>query len=293
MEVWIGRGIQIFRVDNPHTKPFAFWEWLIEEIHKAHPEVVFLAEAFTRPAVMHRLAEIGFSQSYTYFTWRNTKEELTEYGEELASGPASSYFRPNMWTNTPDILSGPLRHGPASAFKLRAVLAATLSPSWGMYSGYELCENEPASETNEEYAASEKYQIKERDWDNPCSISRYIARLNDIRHRHPALGDLHSLRFHFCTSDQIVAYTKQAGADTILTVVSLDPHNIRDGSLWLDLEALGLPLDEPLDAYDELTRQVFIWHGPEPYVRLDPGSPAHVIHLRAASSVSDAERAGP
>ncbi len=180
--LWVGHGIAIFRVDNPHTKPFAFWSWLIDEIHQSHPEVVFLAEAFTRPALMHRLAEIGFSQSYTYFTWRTTKAELTDYAEELAHGPDADYFRPNLWPNTPDILSGPLRQGPPAAFRERAVLAATLGPSWGIYSGYELCENQPASDTNEEYAASEKYEIKVRRWDEPG----FDRRADPPAQRHPA-----------------------------------------------------------------------------------------------------------
>jgi starch synthase (maltosyl-transferring) len=298
LEHWISHGVRIFRVDNPHTKPFELWTWLIDEVHRHHPEVVFLAEAFTRPAVMHRLAEVGFSQSYTYFTWRTTKEELTEYGEELAAGPHAGYFRPNLWPNTPDILSGPLRDGPPAAFVQRAVLAATMGPSWGVYSGYELCENEPASPANEEYARSEKYEIKRRDWDDPRSIAPLLARLNGIRRRHPALADLASLRFHPTTSDAHVAYSKQVAVggdgamDTVLTVVSLDPWQPHDGMLRIDLDALGLPWDEPLDAYDELTRQVFPWWGPDAYILLGPDSPAHVIHLRRASEVpfSGAER---
>ena len=292
MQLWIDRGVHIFRVDNPHTKPFPFWAWLIEDIRKRHPDVVFLAEAFTRPPVMHRLAEIGFTQSYTYFTWRTTKGELTEYGEELARGPHAGYFRPNMWPNTPDILSGTLRHGAKSAFKVRAALAATLSPSWGVYSGFELGENVPASDTNEEYADSEKYEIKRRDFDDPDSIAPYLARLNSIRRRHAALGDLESLTFHFTTSDHLIAYSKQFDDDVILVVVNLDPYAAHDGSLWIDLGALGLPWDQPLDAYDELNRRVFSWYGPEPYIRLDPDSPAHVIHLRAAAAlpVGDVDR---
>ncbi|GAC1376847.1 MAG: alpha-1,4-glucan--maltose-1-phosphate maltosyltransferase [Acidimicrobiales bacterium] len=299
LEHWIGHDIKIFRVDNPHTKPFAFWEWLIDSVHATHPDVVFLAEAFTRPALMHRLAEVGFSQSYTYFTWRTTKAELIEYGEELAHGPDSDYFRPNLWPNTPDILAGPLRNGPPAAFRQRAVLAATLGPSWGIYSGFELCENEPASDANEEYLASEKYELKTRDWDSPRSIAGFVARLNDVRRRHPALLDLASLRFHATTSDAHVAYSKQVplppgpdadlesggGVDTVLTIVSVDPYAAREGTIWIDLAALGLPWDEPLDAYDEITRTVFPWWGPEAFVRLDPETPAHVIHLRRASEV--------
>ncbi|MHB8463500.1 MAG: alpha-1,4-glucan--maltose-1-phosphate maltosyltransferase [Acidimicrobiales bacterium] len=281
VEVWIGRGVRIFRVDNPHTKPFDFWAWLIADVHRRYPDIVFLAEAFTRPAVMHRLAEIGFTQSYTYFTWRTSKSELVDYGEELARGPHAAYFRPNLWTNTPDILAGVLRGGPPAAFKLRAVLAATLGPSWGVYSGYELCENRPASETNEEYAASEKYEIKRRDFDRPDSIAPYIARLNDIRRRHPALSDLASLRFHHTTSEALIAYSKRVGDDVVVTVVNLDPYATHEANLWIDLAALGLPWDEPLDAHDELGGHTYAWTGPEPYVRIGPDAPAHVIHLQA------------
>ena len=291
LEHWIGHGVRIFRVDNPHTKPFAFWQWLIAEIHEQWPDVVFLAEAFTRPAVMHRLAEIGFSQSYTYFTWRTTRAELIDYAEELAHGPDAGYFRPNLWPNTPDILSGPLRNGPPSVFRQRAALAATLAPSWGLYSGYELCENQPASDANEEYADSEKFQLKPRDWHSPRSITPWITRLNEIRRRHPALTDLGSLRFHEATNNSLVVFSKQVvlpgggGVDTVLVVISLEPWVVRDGQLRLDLGALGLPWNEPLDAYDEVSSQVFPWWGPEPYVRLGPEAPAHIVHLRRASEV--------
>jgi starch synthase (maltosyl-transferring) len=287
LEFWIARGVRIFRVDNPHTKPFALWSWLIATLHERHPDVVLLAEAFTRPAVMHRLAEIGFSQSYTYFTWRTTKAEIVAYGEELARGPDSDYFRPNLWSNTPDILAGPLRRGPASAFEQRAVLAATIGPSWGVYSGYELGENLPASETNEEYARSEKYELKHRDFDDPRSIAPLLTRLNDIRRRHPALGDLRSLRFHDTSGDTLVAYSKQVetaeGVDTVLVVVTLDPVGVAEGLLWIDLASLGLPWDAPLRAYDELTGEVYDWRGPQAYIRLDPGRPAHIVDLRVAA----------
>jgi starch synthase (maltosyl-transferring) len=283
LEHWMGHGVRIFRVDNPHTKPFELWAWLIEEAHRTHPEVVFLAEAFTRPAVMHRLAEVGFSQSYTYFTWRTSKGELIEYGEELAHGPDADYFRPNLWPNTPDILAGPLRNGPPAAFRQRALLAATLGPSWGMYSGYELFENVPASDANEEYAASEKYEIKHRDWDHGPSMADFIARLNAIRHRHPALGDLASLRFHPTTSEAHVAFSKQVrqpgGLDTLLVVVSIDPYEARDGSVHVDLGALGLPWEGPLYAFEELSETLFPWAGPDQYVRLSPEQPAHIIEL--------------
>ena len=282
LEHWMAHGVRIFRVDNPHTKPFPFWSWLITNLRARHPDVILLAEAFTRPAPMHRLAEIGFSQSYTYFTWRTTKEELTAYGTELAHGAHSSYFRPNLWPNTPDILAGPLRNGPPAAFKQRAVLAATLGPNWGIYSGYELCENQPASDTNEEYAASEKYELKRREWDGAYSIADYIARLNDIRHRHPAAVDLRSLLFHHVGDDALMAYSKRIGDDVILTIVNLDPFGAHEATLWIDLAALGLPWTDPLQAADELTGQTFLWAGPEPFVRLDTESPAHVIALTAA-----------
>jgi starch synthase (maltosyl-transferring) len=279
METWIERGVHIFRVDNPHTKPFSFWEWLIAELRARHPDVVLLAEAFTSPARMHRLGEVGFSQSYTYFTWRTTKHELTEYGEELVGDAAS--FRPNFWPNTPDILSGPLRWGRPSAFKIRAVLAATMSPSWGMYSGYELCENQPASDTNEEYAHSEKYELRARDWSDPTSIADWIATLNGIRHRHRAFADVTSLRFHSVSSDDVIAYSKQVGDDVVMTVVNLDPYATHDGELFIDVESLGLPGDRPLEAHDEISGQTFQWWWNGAYIRLDPDRPAHVVALRA------------
>jgi starch synthase (maltosyl-transferring) len=279
LEYWIAHRVHVFRVDNPHTKPFPFWAWLLADIRSRHPDVVFLAEAFTRPRVMERLAEIGFSQSYTYFTWRTGRDELAAYADELAHGPASDYFRPNLWPNTPDILSGPLRHGGRGAFKMRAALAATIGPSWGVYSGYELCENVPASEANEEYAASEKYEIPDRDWDVPWSLAPYLARLNEIRRRHPALTDLRSFRAHGSTNDQLLVFTKQVDDDTVLVVVNLDPLSVQEASLGLDLGALGLGWDEPLAAHDELTGQTFNWRGPNPYVRLSPDEPAHVILL--------------
>jgi starch synthase (maltosyl-transferring) len=277
MEFWIDHGVGIFRVDNPHTKPFVLWEWLLADVRQRHPEVVFLAEAFTRPRVMERLAEIGFSQSYTYFTWRTNRDELAAYGEELAHGSAADYFRPNLWPNTPDILSGPLRRGPLGAFKMRAALAAMLGPSWGIYSGYELGENEPASEANEEYARSEKYEVMKREWNAPWSIAPYLTRLNDIRCRHRAVTDLPSLRFHGSSNDQLLVFSKQMDGDTVLVVVNLDPHAVQEGTLGLDLGALGLPWDEPISAFDEISGETFEWGGPNPYVRLAPHEPAHVI----------------
>ena len=289
LDFWIGHGVRAFRVDNPHTKPMAFWEWLIPAVQDDHPDVIFLAEAFTRPPVMAKLAEVGFSQSYTYFTWRTFKAELIEYVEELCHGPKADYMRPNFWPNTPDILSGPLRLGSRAAFELRLVLAATLVPSYGVYSGYELLENQPASEFNEEYLHSEKYEVKARDWHRPGSLAPLITRLNDIRRRHRAFAELRNLRFVPGRNDAILAYAKRATAgsdtglgDTVLVVVNLDPHRAHEDVLALDLAALGLPVDAPFEAHDELTDTTYVWNGPDPYVRLDPEvGPAHVFHLRA------------
>ncbi|MGH9037820.1 MAG: alpha-1,4-glucan--maltose-1-phosphate maltosyltransferase, partial [Acidimicrobiia bacterium] len=208
MFFWIGHGVRIFRVDNPHTKPFAFWEWAIAEVQRQYPDVIFLAEAFTRPKVMARLAEVGFSQSYTYFTWRNTKAEFIEYLTEIAHGPKADYMRPNFWPNTPDILSGPLRRGGPGAFKLRLVLAATMTPSYGIYSGYELAENLPMAETNEEYFESEKYEIKHRDFGAPGNLGSFIATVNDIRRRHPALQELTNIHFHHTNNEWMLAWSK-------------------------------------------------------------------------------------
>ena len=282
LDVWIGHGVRLFRVDNPHTKPFALWEWMIPAIQADHPDVVFLSEAFTRPALMARLAEVGFSQSYTYFTWRTHKGELQEYVDELAYGPLADYMRPNFWPNTPDILSGPLRHGHPGVFKQRLVLAATLSPAYGIYSGYELGENEPASEFNEEYGDSEKYEVKERDWSAPDSLAPFVQRLNDIRRHHPAFSELSNVRFEHSGNDQILAYSKVShdGADVVLVVVNLDPFAVQEDTLWLDLERLGLPWDTPFEVHDELSGETYVWSGPAPYVRLSPENPAHILHLR-------------
>ena len=285
LRYWIDQGIRIFRVDNPHTKPMAFWAWLIERIHRDHPDVIFLSEAFTRPKVMAKLAEVGFTQSYTYFTWRNEPWELRDYVNELAYGPTADYMRPNFWTNTPDILSGPLRNGPPAAFRMRLVLAATLVPSYGMYSGYELYENEPASDTNEEYLHSEKYEIRRRDWGRADSLAPFIATVNDIRRRHPALHWLRNIRFHESTNDRFLVWSKghRDEGDLVLVVVNLDPHNAHETILGLDLGAIGLPWQGPYTASDELTGDVYTWDGPSPYVRLDPwqGQVAHILSLRA------------
>ena len=282
VDFWIGHGIRVFRVDNPHTKPFAFWEWMIPAVQDAHPDVLFLAEAFTRPKVMAKLAEIGFTQSYTYFTWRTGRTELEEYLVELAQGPKADYMRPNFWPNTPDILSGPLRNGPPAAFRQRLVLAATMTPSYGVYSGYELYENRPASESNEEYLHSEKYEIRQRDFDDASSLTPFITLLNDARRRHPALQRLRNITFHGCDNPNVIAYSKHTDdrSDVVLTIVSLDPHNTVEATLSLDLGLLGFPWDQQYEAHDELTFQTFRWTGAHPYVRLDPYQAAHVLHLR-------------
>ena len=287
LDHWIGEGIQVFRVDNPHTKPTAFWAWLIPAVHAEHPEVLFLAEAFTRPKVMARLAEVGFTLSYTYFTWRTTKAELTEYVTELTTGPTSTYMRPSFWPNTPDILAEPLRHGSPAAFRLRLLLAATLSPSYGIYSGYELCENEPQSDANEEYLASEKYEIKARDWSQPDTLAPLVTTLNQARHAHPALQRLGGTVFHHSSKDALLVYSRASadGADVLLCVVNLDPDHWQEDTLHLDLEALGIAGDEPFVAHDLLTDQRFTWSGADPYVRLDPADgPGHLLHLRPVGS---------
>jgi starch synthase (maltosyl-transferring) len=282
LEFWIGHGVRIFRVDNPHTKPFAFWEWVIGEIRAKNPEIVFLAEAFTRPKLMARLGEVGFSQSYTYFTWRNTKAELTEYLTEVALGPKADYMRPNFWPNTPDILSGILRGGSPGAFRLRLVLAACMVPSYGIYSGYELAENQPMSDANEEYFESEKYELKARDFSQPGSLAPFVGRINDIRRRHPAFSSLDNVAFHHSNNDQILCWSKvdRAADDVMLMVANLDPHQTHEDTLDLDMPALGFDWNESYEAFDELTGMTFMWSGAHPYVRLDPGLPAHVLHLR-------------
>ncbi|MBO0730570.1 MAG: alpha-1,4-glucan--maltose-1-phosphate maltosyltransferase [Acidimicrobiaceae bacterium] len=287
LRFWIDQGVRIFRVDNPHTKPIAFWEWLIPAIQVDHPDVIFLAEAFTRPHVMSKLAEVGFTQSYTYFTWRTTQhgeEGLVTYLEELAHGPAADYMRPNFWPNTPDILAGPLRNGPPAAFALRAVLAATMSPSYGIYSGYELYENEPASPDNEEYLDSEKYQIRRRAFDRPGTLAPLLAELNQIRQAHPALQRLRSIRFWPSDNPEVIAYSKRSddGADVVLVVVTLNPLDAQETLLHLDLAALGLPADRPFPVRDELSGDTYAWHGPTAFVRLEPWTRvAHILDLRA------------
>jgi starch synthase (maltosyl-transferring) len=283
VDFWIGHGVRIFRVDNPHTKALPFWEWLLAAVRLEHPDVIFLAEAFTRPKMMQTLAKLGFSQSYTYFAWRNTKQELTEYLTELTSTDMADYFRPNFWPNTPDILTEYLQEGGRPAFKARLVLAATLSPSYGIYSGYELCENVPLHPGSEEYLESEKYRYRVRDWDQPDSLAPYIARVNRIRHEHPPLQDLTNLWFHHVDNEQLLCFSKVGPnrTDALLVVVNLDPHHPQEGTTWLDMWQLGLEHAGPFEAYDLLSDTTWIWHGPQNYVRLDPQiEVAHILRLR-------------
>ncbi|MFD8724966.1 alpha-glucosidase C-terminal domain-containing protein, partial [Streptomyces sp. NPDC059629] len=257
-----------------------FWERVIGEINAADPDVIFLAEAFTRPAMMRTLAQIGFQQSYTYFTWRNTKQELTEYLTEL-SGESAAWMRPNFFANTPDILHAYLQHGGRPAFETRAVLAATLSPAWGIYSGYELCENTPLKEGSEEYLDSEKYQLKPRDWARAETdgIAPLITRLNTVRRAHPALRKLRNLTFHHTDNDSVIAYSKRSGTDTVLVVVNLDPHHTQEATVSLDMPRLGLNWHESVPVRDELTGETYSW-GRTNYVRLTPGrTPAHVLQV--------------
>ncbi|MFI0507628.1 alpha-1,4-glucan--maltose-1-phosphate maltosyltransferase [Streptomyces albogriseolus] len=275
---WMDAGVRIFRVDNPHTKPVVFWERVIGAINRTDPDVIFLAEAFTRPAMMHTLAQIGFQQSYTYFTWRTTKQELTEYLTEL-SGEAASYMRPNFFANTPDILHAYLQHGGRPAFEVRAVLAATLSPSWGIYSGYELCENTPLREGGEEYLDSEKYQLKPRDWEAAERAGRTIAplitRLNTVRRENPALRQLRDLHFHQADKEEVIAYSKRRDGNTVLVVANLDTRHTQEATVSLDMPQLGLDWHESVPVRDELTGETYQW-GSANYVRLGPGG-AHVL----------------
>ncbi|MCU1656861.1 MAG: alpha amylase catalytic region [Pseudonocardiales bacterium] len=281
LEHWIAAGVTIFRVDNPHTKPINFWQWLIAEVRKAHPEVLFLAEAFTRPAMMHELAKIGFHQSYTYFTWRNTKDEIETYARELVD--AAHYMRPNFFVNTPDILHDYLVHGGPAAFAIRAVLASMISPTWGVYSGYELYEHLNAKPGSEEYLDSEKYQLRPRDYAAAIadgrSLAPLLAKLNRIRREHPALHQLRNLHFHHVDNDELTAFSKHDPdtGDTVLVVCTVNPHEMREATVTLDLEALGMDWDSGFTAHDLLTDAEYQW-GEHNYVRLDPhAQPAHIF----------------
>jgi starch synthase (maltosyl-transferring) len=281
-EFWIEQGVKIFRVDNPHTKPFPFWEWAIRELKKAHPELIFLSEAFTRPKIMQRLAKLGFTQSYTYFAWRNTKKELTDYFTELSQGEAREYFRPNVWPNTPDILTEFLQFGGRPAFICRLLLAATLAASYGIYGpAFELQEREAREPGSEEYKDSEKYQLRHWDLDRPDSLRDLIARVNAIRRENPALQSDWSLRFLPVDNDQLIAYMKSTedGSNLIIMVVNLDPYHAQAGWVELDLEALGLDSRSPYQMHELLSGARYLWNGPRNFVQLAPGM-GHVFRLR-------------
>jgi starch synthase (maltosyl-transferring) len=281
---WIDQGVTIFRVDNPHTKAFAFWEWCIGEIKRTHPEAVFLSEAFTRPRVMHRLAKLGFTQSYTYFTWRNTKQELIDYFTELAHGPGADYFRPNVWPNTPDILPEHLQYGGRPAFMARLVLAATLSSVYGIYgAAFEHMAHEPREAGSEEYLDSEKYQLRYWDPQRADSLCEFIARVNLARLENSALHANRSLRFLEVDNDNLIAYMKSGEDDDnlIVVVVNLDYHHTQSGWVTLDMESVGLDPSSAYQMHELLTDARYLWHGARNYISLDPQrTPAHIFRVR-------------
>jgi len=267
---WIARGVKIFRVDNPHTKPLSFWEWLIRDVQAVHPETIFLSESFTRPKRMKSLGKLGFTQSYSYFTWKNTAWELRDYLNELTRTDMADYFRPNFFANTPDILHEFLQTGGRPAFRLRLLLAATLSPTYGIYSGYELCENVPAHHGSEEYLDSEKYEIRVRDWNAPGNIKQDISRLNRIRREQPALHELTNLSFLKSDYDAILAYKKSAPGSDLIVVVNLDPHAMHETMIEVPIGELGIGPGEAYEMSDLLTGTRYTWRGARNYVRLDP-----------------------
>jgi starch synthase (maltosyl-transferring) len=281
---WVSQGIEIFRVDNPHTKAFPFWEWAIGEVQKENPKVIFLAEAFTRPKVMRRLAKLGFTQSYTYFTWRNTKQELTEYFTELTRTESKEYFRPNLWPNTPDILPEALQTGGRAAFATRFLLGATLGASYGIYGpAFELGVHAPKDPGGEEYGHSEKYELKVWHTDALHSLAELIGRVNRLRREHPALQYDHTLKFHRTDNEKLICYSKTApdGSDPIIVVVNLDPHHKHTGWVDLDLDRLGIDARSPYQVHDLIGEARFLWQGSKNYVELSPEvMPAHVFAVR-------------
>ena len=288
---WMSHGVRVFRVDNPHTKPVEFWEWLLGEVRKTDPDVIFLSEAFTKPAMMRTLAAVGFHQSYTYFTWRNAKWELEDYLAEL-SHQTSHVLRPNLFVNTPDILHAYLQYGGPAAFKIRATIAAMASPTWGVYAGFELFEHVAVKPGSEEYLDSEKYQIRVRDWEaaeaEGRTLAPYITRLNEIRRQHPALQQLRNLTVHSSDDESILVFSKQARVgvgeeDLVIVVVNVDPHAARETTVHLNMPALGMDWQDTFAVHDELTGQSWRW-GERNYVRLDPyHEPAHVLTVRRPS----------
>jgi starch synthase (maltosyl-transferring) len=284
VDFWVAQGVRIFRVDNPHTKAFGFWEWLITETKRDNPDLIFLAEAFTRPKIMHRLAKLGFTQSYTYFTWRNTKQELTDYFTELALGPGREYYRPNVWPNTPDILHETLQSGLRQVFAARLILAATLAASYGIYGPtYELLDGTARGPGSEEYGDSEKYQLRHWKVNRDDSLWSLVARLNRIRRENAALHSDKTLMFCAIDNDQLIAYLKidAASGNIVLTIVNLDPYHAQSGWIDLDIDALKLDADQPYQVHDLLSDQRYLWRGRLNYVLLDPKRiPAHVFRLR-------------
>ncbi len=283
VKLWMKHGVRIFRVDNPHTKPLAFWEWLLGEVRRTDPDVLFLSEAFTKPPMMHGLGSIGYHQSYTYFTWRTARWEIADYLREVSS-QSDHVMRPNFFVNTPDILHEFLQYGGPAAFKIRAVLAATGSPSWGVYAGYELFEHVAVKPGSEEYLDSEKYQIRIRDWEaaeaEGRSLAPYITRLNEIRREHLALQRLRNVTIHGADDENVLVFSKRAGDDVVIVVINLDPHGARETTVHLDLPALGLDWQDSFVVHDEITGQDWTW-GEHNYVRLDPyHEPAHVLAIR-------------
>lgn len=280
---WVGMGVTIFRVDNPHTKAFPFWEWVIAEIKRDHPEVLFLAEAFTRPKIMYRLAKLGFSQSYTYFPWRNGKQEITAYLTELAQTPVREFFRPNQWPNTPDILTEFLQMGGRPAFVIRLLLAATLGANYGIYGpAFELQENRPVKHGSEEYLNSEKYEIRHWDLERPDSLRNLIARVNAIRNDNVALQNDWSLKFHSTDNDQLICYSKESDdrSNLLITVVNLDPHHTQAGFVTLALDDLEIPQDRSFEAEDLLSGERYLWQGPRNYVELNPAKVSgHILKI--------------
>jgi starch synthase (maltosyl-transferring) len=281
---WAERGVKVFRVDNPHTKPFGFWEWLIGELKREHPDAILLAEAFTRPKIMYRLAKLGFTQSYTYFAWRNTAAELQQYFAELAQPPLREYFRPNLWPNTHDILTEYLQTGGRAAFAARLVLAATLGASYGIYGpAFELAEGRAREAGSEEYLDSEKYELRTWERDNPDSLRELITLVNRIRHENPALQTDRGLRFHPTENDQLVAYTKSTPdlADVVLTVVNVDPHHTQAGMVTLPIEELGIRRDRGYQAHELMSGARYLWNGPRNYVEINPQAiPAQIFRFR-------------
>jgi len=278
---WIDKGVRVFRVDNPHTKPLPFWHWVIRTVKKHQPDVIFLAEAFTRPKIMYWLAKAGFSQSYTYFAWRNTKYELTKYFEEITKPPLSDFFRPNAWPNTPDILPEYLQYGGRPAFTIRLMLAATLSANYGIYGpAFEHFAGTPREPGSEEYLDSEKYEI--RHWAaTDDDLTELIALVNRLRRDNPALQQNLTLQFHATSNADILCYSKSAGTDVVLTIVNVDPHNTQAGYVDLDLAALNLDANQPFQVHELLSGARYTWHGPRNYVSLNPHVvPAHIFRIR-------------